>query len=77
MFLYDTKSGRCVFSYTNPVSPSNEQGGIVYHPSEEKPTEGKQMPSTSMSDSYAAAQKEIEASMEGDFVSEPSLAIAV
>ena len=34
------------------------------------------MPSTSISDSYAAAQKEIEDSMEGDLVSEPSLAIA-
>ena len=71
MFLYDTKSGRCVFSYTSHSKPSNEKSGIVAHQDDLKPVEAKKMPSMSMSDSYAAAQKEIEDSMEGDFVSEP------
>ena len=77
MFLYDTKIGRCVFSYTSPVSHSNGQGGIVAHQNEEKPTEGKEMASTAISEGYAYAKKDIEDSMEGDLVSEPSLAIAV
>lgn len=58
------------------LSLSNEQSGIVAHPNDENPTEGKEMPSTPMSDSYDAAQKEIEDSNEGYLVSEPSLAIA-
>lgn len=37
MFLYDTKSGRCVFSYTSPVSHSNEQSGMVAHQEDLKP----------------------------------------
>ena len=77
MFLYDTKSGRCVFSYTSSTITSNEQSGIVAHKEDLKPVEAKKMPSTSISDSYANAQKEIEDSNECDLVSEPSLAIAV
>ena len=77
MFLYDTKSGRCVLSYTSPVSHSNDQSGIVANQDDLKLVEAKKIASTSISDSYASAQKEIEDSMEGDFASEPSLAIAV
>lgn len=51
--------------------PSNEQSGIVAHQDDLKPIEAQQMPSTSISDSYANAQKEIEDSNEGDFASEP------
>ena len=53
--------------------PSNEQSGIVAHQEDLKPVESQQMASTSIYDSYANAQKEIEDSNEGDFVSEPSL----
>ena len=77
MFLYDTKSGRCVLSYTSSTITSNERSGIVAHQEDLKLVEAKKIASTSISDSYASAQKEIEYSMEGDFASEPSLAIAV
>ena len=57
MFLYDTKSGRCVFSYTSSISHSNEQSGIVAHQEDLKLVEAKKMPSTSISDSYASAKR--------------------
>ena len=81
MFLYDTKVGRCVFSYTSPVSHSNEQSGIVAHQDDLKPTEGKEMASTAISEDNATASNDVDDSIGGDFISEPiptqAMAIAV
>ena len=54
-FLYDWKVGRCIAEYTSPTSPSNEGSGIVANQNDLKPAESQQMPSTSMSYSYAVA----------------------
>ena len=43
-YLYDTKVGRCLTSYTSSLSPSNDPSGITIQPNEEKPTESEEMP---------------------------------
>ena len=55
-FLYDTKVGRCITSYT---SPSNYPSGATHQDEQEKPTESNEMPSMAIVEDNAT-QKEKE-----------------
>ena len=57
-YLYDFKVGRCLTSYTSPLSPSNNPSGITTQPNEEKPTESKKMPSMTIVEDDATQKKE-------------------
>lgn len=57
-FLYDTKVGRCLTSYTSSLSPSNDPSGIIVQPNEEKPTESKEMPSMAIVEDDATPKEE-------------------
>ena len=43
-FLYDSKVGRCLTSYTSSLSPSNDPSGVTVQDKQENASEGKEMP---------------------------------
>jgi len=58
------------FNEKNDLKPSNEQSGIVAHQDDLKPTEGKEMASTSISEDNAASSNDVDDSLDGIFLNE-------